>query len=115
MTNRVKLEGDGDVAVIVIDNPPVNAGSTEVRAGLLAAVVTLKEDAGLQAAVLIGAGRTFIAGADIREFSKPLEDPQLPTVIAAIEGCGKPVVAALHGAALGVAWNWRWAAMPVWP
>jgi 3-hydroxyacyl-CoA dehydrogenase len=101
MTNRVHLERDGDVAVIVIDNPPINAGSAEVRSGLLSAIGTLKADAGLRAAVLIGAGNTFVAGSDLREFGQPLDEPQLPTVIAAIEGCGKPVVAALHGAALG--------------
>ena len=51
--------------------------------------------------MIIGAGNTFVAGSDLREFGQPLDEPQLPTVIAAIEGCGKPVVAALHGAALG--------------
>jgi 3-hydroxyacyl-CoA dehydrogenase len=101
MTKRVHLERDGDVAVIVIDNPPINAGSAEVRSGLMSAVDTLKADASLRAAVIIGAGNSFVAGSDQREFGQPLEDPQLPAVIAALEGCGKPVVAALHGAALG--------------
>ena len=101
MTSPVRLERDGDIAVIVIDNPPVNAGSAAVRQGLLNAVHTLRDDATLQGAVLIGAGSTFIAGSDIREFGQPLAEPQLPAVIAAIEDCGKPVVAALHGAALG--------------
>ncbi|MDR7151931.1 3-hydroxyacyl-CoA dehydrogenase [Hydrogenophaga palleronii] len=95
------LERDGDIAVIVIDNPPINAGSAAVRQGLMAAIETLRTDDTLQGAVLIGAGSTFIAGSDLREFGQPLIDPQLPTVIAAIEACGKPVVAALHGAALG--------------
>jgi 3-hydroxyacyl-CoA dehydrogenase len=98
---RVRVERDGDVAVVVIDNPPVNAGSTAVRQGLLVAIETLRKDPSLVGAVLIGAGTTFIAGSDLREFGKPLADPQLPAVIEAIEGCGKPVVAALHGAALG--------------
>jgi len=98
---RVRLERDGDVAVIVIDNPPINAASAAVREGLMAAIATLQSDAGLQAAVLIGAGNSFVAGSDLREFSQPLAEPQLPTVIRAIEECGKPVVAALHGAALG--------------
>ncbi|XHO84583.1 3-hydroxyacyl-CoA dehydrogenase NAD-binding domain-containing protein (plasmid) [Azospirillum sp. A29] len=97
----VRLERDGGVAVIVIDNPPVNAGSTAVRRGLLDAVATVAADPDLEAAVLIGAGKTFIAGSDLREFGQPLEEPQLPAVIAAIEACAKPVVAALHGAALG--------------
>jgi 3-hydroxyacyl-CoA dehydrogenase len=101
MTSPVQLQRDGDIAVIVIDNPPVNAGSAAVRQGLLSAVQALRDDAVLQGAVLIGAGSTFIAGSDIREFGQPLAEPQLPAVIAAIEDCGKPVVAALHGAALG--------------
>jgi 3-hydroxyacyl-CoA dehydrogenase len=101
MTNRVHLERDGDVAVIVIHNPPINAGSAAVRAGLMASITTLKADAGLKAAVIIGGRNAFIAGSDLREFGLPLQEPQLPAVIAAIEGCGKPVVAALHGAALG--------------
>ncbi len=101
MSTNVRLERDGDVAVIVIDNPPINAGSAEVRRGLLAAVQQVQQDASLVAAVLIGAGNTFIAGSDLREFGIPLAEPQLPTVIAAIESCDKSFVAALHGAALG--------------
>lgn len=101
MNSKVHLQRDGDIAVIVIDNPPINAGSAEVRRGLLAAIGSFQTDANLQAAVLIGAGNTFIAGSDLREFGQPLDEPQLPGVIAAIENCGKPVVAALHGAALG--------------
>jgi len=97
----VRTERDGDVLVIIIDNPPVNAASLEVRRGLLQAIGTLQSSADLQAAILIGAGNTFVAGSDLREFGKPLEAPQLPGVIAAIEECVKPVVAALHGAALG--------------
>jgi 3-hydroxyacyl-CoA dehydrogenase len=99
--NPVRLERDGDIGVIVIDNPPVNAGSIEVRRGLLAAIGEVRADPLLRAAIIIGAGNTFIAGADIKEFGKPLEDPQLPQVIAAICACEKPFVAAIHGAALG--------------
>lgn len=101
MTSRVHLERDGETAVILIDNPPINAGSALVRQGLLAAIETVRNDSTLQAAVLMGAGSTFIAGSDLREFGQPLTEPQLPSVIAAIEACEKPVVAALHGAALG--------------
>jgi 3-hydroxyacyl-CoA dehydrogenase len=97
----VRLERSGDVAVIVIDNPPVNAGSHAVRAGLLDAIRQIGADAGVRAAVLTGAGTTFIAGSDLREFGQPLQAPQLPDVIAAIDGCGKPFVAALHGGAFG--------------
>lgn len=99
--DAVRLEREGEIAVIVIDNPPVNASSAAVRTGLLAAIETLRGDEHLRGAVLIGAGSTFIAGSDLREFGQPLAEPQLPTVIRAIEDCGKPVVAALHGAALG--------------
>lgn len=101
MTPRVHLERDGEIAVVVIDHPPINAGSAAVRQGLMAAIETLRNDDTLKGAVLIGAGSTFIAGSDLREFGQPLSEPQLPAVIAAIEACGKPVVAALHGAALG--------------
>lgn len=101
MSNVVRLESEGDVAVIVIDNPPINAGSVEVRSGLLAAIEEVAQTSEISSAVLIGAGTTFIAGSDLREFGQPLAEPHLPAVIAAIEACAKPVVAALHGAALG--------------
>ncbi|SDH18138.1 3-hydroxyacyl-CoA dehydrogenase NAD-binding domain-containing protein [Pelagibacterium luteolum] len=91
----------GDVAVITIDNPPVNAGSAKVRAGLLEALGALGDRNGIKVAIIIGAGKTFMAGSDIREFGAPLSDPQLPAVIAAIEACPVPVIAAIHGAALG--------------
>lgn len=97
----VRFEIEGDVAFIVIDNPPVNAGSTAVRIGLRDAVARLAADPGLVAGVLVGAGNTFVAGSDIKEFGKPLQQPELPAVIADIEACPKPVVAAIHGAALG--------------
>lgn len=101
MTEQVRIEKENDIAVLVIDNPPINAGSAEVRRGLLAAIGQLQSDPGIRAGVIIGAGSTFVAGSDLREFGQPLQDPQLPAVIAAIENCDKPVVAALHGAALG--------------
>jgi 3-hydroxyacyl-CoA dehydrogenase len=97
----VRIEHDGDVAVFVIDNPPVNAASIGVRRGLLHAIEMFEADRALSAAVIIGGGTTFIAGADIREFGQPAEEPRLPALIAAIERCPKPVVAALHGTALG--------------
>src|SRR5271165_5701174 len=70
----VRIDREQDVAFVVIDNPPVNATSLEVRAGLLDAVNMLGRDDSVTAIVLIGAGKTFIAGADIREFGKPLSD-----------------------------------------
>lgn len=101
MSGQVHLEKDGDIAVLVIDNPPVNAGSHDIRKGLLEAIAQVKADDGIVGAILIGAGKTFIAGSDLREFDLPLGPPQMPQVIAAIEGAAKPFVAALHGAALG--------------
>lgn len=101
MSGTVHLERDGDIAVLIIDNPPVNAGSSDVRKALLRRIAEVEADATLAGAVLIGAGKSFIAGSDLREFDLPLEPPQLPRVIEAIEGSSKPYVAALHGAALG--------------
>ena len=97
----VRVERDGDVAVIVIDNPPVNASSHAVRQGLVAAIREVDGDNGVAGAVIIGAGATFVAGADIREFGRPLAEPQMPAVVAAVMDSPKPFVAALHGSALG--------------
>lgn len=101
MTGHIHFERDADIALLVIDNPPVNAGSHDIRKGLLAAIAQVEADESLTGAVLIGAGRSFISGADIREFDLPLGAPQMPQVIAAIEQAAKPFIAALHGAALG--------------
>jgi 3-hydroxyacyl-CoA dehydrogenase len=89
------------VAVVTIDNPPVNVLSAAVRAGLLAAVGAAEADAEVVATVIACAGRTFVAGADVREFGLPPIEPVLPVVLAAIEAATKPVVAAIHGTALG--------------
>lgn len=97
----VRTERDGAVAVLLIDNPPVNAGSRAVREGLLAALAVAAADPAIAAVVIMGDGRSFISGSDLKEFDLPLAEPQLPAVIRAIEDCPKPVVAALHGAALG--------------
>ncbi|MCC7345926.1 MAG: enoyl-CoA hydratase/isomerase family protein [Variibacter sp.] len=97
----VELRRDGDVAVISIDNPPVNALKQEVRAGLVDAVTRAKDDPAVRAIVLACAGRTFVAGADITEFGKPPVPPGLGEVIALLESVQKPVVAAIHGTALG--------------
>jgi 3-hydroxyacyl-CoA dehydrogenase len=104
---RVKLTRDGDVAVITIDNPPVNALSPGVPEAIAASVEQLRGDAALRGAVLIGAGRTFIAGADIREFEKLTQGrgsfkvEGLTPLLATIEDCPKPIVCAIHGSALG--------------
>ena len=101
MTDLVTLRREGNIGVIVIDNPPVNAFSAPARAGVLAALLRASDDAAIEAIVLRCAGRTFIAGADISEFGKPPQPPSFPEVIRAIEACAKPVVAAMHGTALG--------------
>ena len=97
----VITERHGAVLVATIQNPPVNALNAEVRGGLLRAAREADADAQVRVLLLVGAGRGFIAGADIREFGRPPVPPSLPEACAALEGCGKAVVAALHGAALG--------------
>lgn len=99
--NPVRYDREGEIAVIEIDNPPVNALSAAVRQGLSEAMARFDADADARIAVLCCAGRTFIAGADISEFGKPPVPPFLPDVINAIEASEKPVVAALHGTVLG--------------
>ena len=104
MPDLVRYARHGDVAVITIDNPPVNALSFKVSEVLLAQVCVADADAEVSALVLIGAGRTFIAGADIREFGHPdgaRVAAELRKALAAVEGCSKPVIAAIHGSALG--------------
>jgi 3-hydroxyacyl-CoA dehydrogenase len=95
------MRTDGDVAVITIDNPPVNAMKYEVRVGLLDLVSRAIADAGISAVVIACAGRTFVAGADITEFGKPPRQPTGIAVIEAIEAGAKPVIAAMHGTPLG--------------
>ncbi len=97
----VSLTRDAGIAVIVIDNPPVNALSRDVRAGLVAALDEAVADDSVRAIVIACAGNTFCAGADIREFDLPPQPPHLTDVIQRFEDAGKPVVAALHGNALG--------------
>ncbi len=97
----VTLAKHGDVAVITIDNPPVNVLSHAVRSGLLECLSQAVADADIRAVVIICAGRTFIAGADITEFGKPPQSPSLLEVVATLDDCPKPIFAALHGTALG--------------
>ncbi|PRY07459.1 3-hydroxyacyl-CoA dehydrogenase NAD-binding domain-containing protein [Paraburkholderia sp. BL25I1N1] len=97
----VTRELRGKVLLVTIDHAPVNALSADVRRGLLAAVEAAGADKAVEAVLIVGAGRNFIAGADIREFGKPPVPPSLPDVCNRIEACTKPVIAAIHGAALG--------------
>jgi len=101
ITQSVDLDRRGRVAVLTVDNPPVNALSQHVRQGLRDGLQQAIADAGAHAVVIACAGRTFIAGADITEFGKPPVEPGLHGVLDLIEGSPKPVVAAIHGTALG--------------
>jgi 3-hydroxyacyl-CoA dehydrogenase len=106
MSDLVSVSRDGDIGIITINNPPVNALSPGVPEGIVAAVQAFNADAGIKGIVLIGGGRTFIAGADIKEFGKltsgqkPL-DIGLDPMLSALEDSPKPVVCAIHGTALG--------------
>ena len=101
MNPVVSITNQGQIAVITIDSPPVNALSQSVRSGLVECVNFADADQNIQAIVLICAGRTFIAGADISEFGKPPLEPYLPDVLQTLDSCSKPIIAALHGTALG--------------
>ncbi|WP_284079169.1 3-hydroxyacyl-CoA dehydrogenase NAD-binding domain-containing protein [Herbaspirillum aquaticum] len=100
-TPPVHLAREGAILVVTIDNPPVNALGVAVRRGLMSAIEEGEADAGVAAILVTGAGRNFIGGADIREFGKPPQSPLLTELCNRIEACSKPVLAALHGAALG--------------
>ena len=95
------LTREGDIAVVTIDSPPVNALSADVRNGLRDGVAQAATDPAVKAIVLICGGRTFIAGADIAEFGKPSTGATLPEIQGVLEGGPKPVIAAIHGTALG--------------
>jgi 3-hydroxyacyl-CoA dehydrogenase len=105
MSDLVRVINQDGIAVIVIDNPPVNALSPGVPEGIAAALEQLEKDEGVKAAVLIGAGRTFVAGADIREFGKIKSGSERCAghlaLFYRLESCPKPIVAAIHGTAFG--------------
>src|SRR5882724_12015282 len=96
-----RFEKRGNVGIIWIDNPPVNAISVGVRAAIIDGVEKLARDAEILIGILACEGRTFMAGADITEFGKPPLSPGLREALAAIEDSTKPIVAAIHGTALG--------------
>ena len=97
----VTVHPRGDLALVVVDNPPVNATSRAVRAGLIEAADRIDADPSIRAAVLICRGRTFIAGGDVREFDAEPVEPHLPDVVARNEAAETPWLAAIHGTALG--------------
>ena len=99
--DRVSVRKDGEIGIIEIDNPPVNAMSAAVRRGVHDGLQALSADPAITAIVLACKGRTFSGGADITEFGKPPVEPGLSVVIDALEASAKPVVAAVHGTTLG--------------
>lgn len=103
MTNTITVARRAGIAVVTIDNPPVNAMSLHVREALASTLAELRDDASVSGIVLACAGRTFVSGADISEFGTPrqLQSPSLPELCALLDGIAKPTVAALHGTALG--------------
>src|SRR5216684_4325087 len=106
MSDLIQFTKDGDIAIITINNPPVNAISPGVPEGIFEAIDQISKDATLTAAVVIGGGRTFIAGADIKEFTKMTSGkaktgPGLLSLLLKIENCSTPVVMAIHGTAFG--------------
>ncbi len=106
MSELVNLSKDGDIAVITINNPPVNALSPGVPEGILESVQAAQQDGSVKGIVLIGGGRTFIAGADIKEFGKITAGKKergvgFNEILKIVEDCPKPIVAAIHGTAFG--------------
>src|SRR5881398_3135291 len=100
-TSPISTRKHGDVLIVLSNNPPVNALGAAVRQGLVAAIEQAEADDSVNAVVIACEGQTFFAGADITEFGKPPVMPWLPQVVDRIEDCTKPVVAAIHGTALG--------------
>ncbi len=101
MQKAVILETIDNIGIIKVTNPPVNALSFAVRSQLLISLDNLLNDSNIDGIILIGEGRTFVAGADISEFGKPMKQPDLNSVISKYEKSHKPIVAALHGTPLG--------------
>ncbi|MBE2277523.1 MAG: enoyl-CoA hydratase/isomerase family protein [Rhodobacteraceae bacterium] len=101
MTMDLQIENHSGIALVTIDNPPVNALGKATRLALADAIARLEADPAVGAIVLTGAGKMFVGGADITEFDRPPEEPHLPDLIQQIAASSKPWIAALHGTALG--------------
>src|SRR3954453_19385140 len=102
-TSPISTRKHGDVLIVLSNNPPVNALGHAVRQGLADAIEQVDGDDSVKAVVIACEGQTFFAGSDVSEFGTPkaFEQPVLPQVVDIIEACSKPVVAAIHGTALG--------------
>ncbi|MFT5482060.1 MAG: 3-hydroxyacyl-CoA dehydrogenase [Halieaceae bacterium] len=98
---RVSIERRGTTGILWLENPPVNAIDYGIRSGLLEALKQLAQDQSLTAGIIIGRSKTFPAGSDVREFGLPIRPPLVPAVALALEACDKPLIAAIHGQALG--------------
>ncbi|MEM6341898.1 MAG: enoyl-CoA hydratase/isomerase family protein, partial [Pseudomonadota bacterium] len=101
MSSKIAYSRQGDIAVLTAQNPPVNALSQAVRQGLLDGVERAEAEDGVKAILIVGAGRAFFAGADIKEFGKPPLEPHLPWLVGRIEASPLVVVASMHGVSLG--------------
>lgn len=101
VNEKISIETQGDIALIIIDNPPVNATGQVVRQGLQDAISRLNDEGTAKVIAIYAEGRTFVAGADITEFGKPPQPPALPDVFNVIEDSKIPVISVMHGTALG--------------
>ena len=99
--NVIELTHEDDTAIISVNNPPVNSLGISVRKGLVDAIKSAENNSSVRSIIITGNGSTFPAGADIKEFGQPPQAPHLPEVCEEIEKINKPVIAALHGTALG--------------
>lgn len=120
MSQLVAIQTHDDVAILIVNNPPVNALSAGVPDAIAAGVASAEADPSVRVIVLRGAGKTFVTGADIRQLGEMAWGrgpgaPSLRELLRQIECCAKPVIMAIHGTALEAAWNWPWLATTVLP
>ena len=105
MSDKISYSCHGDIAILTVQNPPVNALSQPVRQGLWDGMDRAEAEQGIRAIMIVGEGRAFFAGADITEFGKPPLKPHLPDLINRIESSPLLIVASMHGVSLGGGWR----------